>query len=1243
MPYLRFIRLTVIVWLLMLVVSGRAATRAGDPQPVYRAGHFLIMTKPGYAPTLRTLFPNVPFSDFKAYTSWQITALRDCVPVPSSAAKAGADSPLEDIYLVSFPDTIDVREAMSRLAGHQDLRYVEPDYRIEFFAWPADSLFNQQWYLHNSGQGFYAIERNLGDTNDVLYIRYGKPGEDVNLAPIFDNPPGDSVVVIVGIIDTGIDYLHPDLADNIFVNTGETPGNGVDDDHNGLVDDYHGWDFSGDTTTFTFIGDNNATDSVGHGTHVAGLVAAVQNQIGISGYPGRIKVLPIKIFPNAWQSVSMAAIFYALEMGARVINISWGSTFDSNILRQVIHYALDRGCIPVAAAGNFGTSDPTYPASFPECFTVGGTEPDGFMTFFSTYGPFLDIVAPGRDILSLRAAGTDLYAPGEAGVRIIADHYILADGTSMSAPIVSGAAAMLLSFHPGLTTDRLLDALRQSADDLVDPWGDGLYLPGYDTISGWGRLNVGRAFTMVQAPSVYITSPGPNEVVSGDVAVRVAVAGGYDGPVDLYVGRGLLPQAWELVCHRDAIGDNDTLCVWENGTDAGYFGIRVEYANGRHEVNIRVVNGSKAQIVSPGDNDEVKYLVSITGSAYAPDYDSLMISYRPESETAFQSLMTGTDLYFDELIYEWPIFDLKQGYYFIKLVLFSGSGQFADSVRAFVRATMRPGFPIQLPGNATISPGVGDIDGDGFKEIVAGCQKGLFAYRHDGTVLDGFPVLSDKDMRSMPAFDDVDGDGLVDIIAIGQDVIGCYNYRGQALPGWPRWVPAAQMFSSFPIPTLAELYDRADSVILFMNRFGEVYAFKYNGNPYFYSLGGLFTALDPNIFDTALFGGLPLPYVTAADLDGNGATEVIAAYTTSKPMSGIYIWNGRNGLPAFGWETPFARQVRQVHGATLADIDQDGTLEIVASVLDTTGSFAILVTKYGREDLPGWPVRLEGISQWVGSSPVCADINNDGAMEIVVSYYDYDISRVYAFNDDGTPVVENPAVPYGLLLTTSTTLSNMIVADIDGNGIPNLISRSGYVLSTTGYERIFAWEPDGTLTPGFPIATSSHFITSLPFTPLVDDLDADGTTELIMTGNDGGLFVWNLETTYDTSLMIWPKYLRDGKNTGINPHRGTPTVVDDEPQMAPLDFGIIGNHPNPFNPVTTIEFSLDRAGDIRLEIFNILGQRVTTLVSGTYPAGIHRCVWDGADASGRSVASGVYLSRLSGGGKGSTRKMMLIR
>ncbi len=1234
---------TLLPLLLITLVSNVSADSDADFGTKIRPGTVVILTTSEFSPTLQSLLPEVPFTGLKAYQDWRIKPLSDYFPARSRGGKSGLSSLLDNIYLVSFPDTTDVRQVIARLQTNAAIRIAEPDYKVELYSWPTDSLFDQQWYLHNTGQGFYAIERNIGPDNDVLYIRHGLPGEDVNLAPIYDNPPADSVPVLVGIIDTGIDYLHPDLADNVYINPLEIADNGIDDDHNGFVDDYRGWDFSGDTVTLDVVGDNDVTDSIGHGTHVAGLVAAVQNDIGITGYPGRISVLPVKIFPNGYLSVSVAAILYAVEMGAKVLNLSWGFPYDSELLQQTLAYAVERGCLPVAAAGNFGTSRPTYPASFPETFAVGATNADGFMTYFSTYGPFLDIVAPGRDILSLRAAGTDLYAPDEAGVRIIADKYILADGTSMSSPIVAGAAAMLWSFQPGLTADQIRDILRQSADDLVDPWDEGQYLPGYDTLSGWGRLNVGRAYDMAQAPAVYIASPIHDEIVTGDVTILLKRTGGYDGPVDVYAGEGLAPKSWTQIYHSDAVTQPTTEVVWPDQGMAGYFMLRVVSSTGEDLVTVRVVNGAKIEILSPSEGGEIKYLAQIYCNAYAPEYDSTVLSYRPDGDAGYTRLTTATSLFFDEKIFEWPLFNLDEGNYDLRATMFAGTVQASDSVRVMIRSAMRAGFPVQLPGFAAISPGVCDIDGDGFKEIIIGCQKGVFAYNHDGSLLDGFPVLPDKDMRSMPAFDDVDGDGLKDIIVVGQSTVGCFNYRGEALSGWPRSASTGMTFSSYPIPVATKLYDNADSVFLYFTKYGEVHAYRYDGNPYFYSLGGLFTALDPNIFDTSLYAGLTLPMVTAADLDHNGITEVIGLYSTSMPLSGIYLWNGRNGLPAFDWQTPLARRVRQMHGGMLADVNDDGVLDVVASVLDTNQTFTLIVATNGNEDLPGWPVHMEGLSDWIGTAPVCADIDNDGSKEIVVAYFGYDIARIYAFNSDGTAYLENPSVPYGMLVSSPTTLSNIVVADIDGNGIPNLISRGGYIFPGTGYERIFAWEPNGDLTPGFPIVTPSEQVVSTPFTPVIDDLDNDGRLEMIMTGDNAGLFVWDLDAPDDSTLMPWPKLLGDSRNSAINGMTKSPTDATDNPALVPDRFGIVGNYPNPFNPATTIKFALERSGAVRLEIFNVLGQHVTTLADGRYEAGQHEVVWDGTDARGHEVASGVYFSRLSGEGRNSTHKMMLLK
>jgi len=1240
------IRLFYVILFLASLSIGHSSTGAAGFEEAIRPGHLLILSESGYEPELTDLLPNIPFSDLKAYESWEIASLSERVGLKSKQTKDWGESLLDDLYIITFPDSIEVIEVMKRVRRNPGVRYAEPDYKLELFEWPQDSLFSNQWYLHNTGQEFYAIERNPGPGNDVLYLNQGKPGEDINLSPIYDDPPDDAVKVLVAIIDTGIDYIHPDLSQHIYNNPGEIPGNGTDDDHNGLIDDYRGWDFSGDSiSVLYFEGDNDATDSIGHGTHVGGLVAAVNNQIGIAGFPGSIELLPVKIFPNGYQSVSIAAIIYAADMGAKIMNLSWGSPYDSNIMRQALAYANRQGCIPVAAAGNFGSSWPTYPASFPETFTVGGTNSDGFMTFFSTYGPFLDIVAPGRNILSLRAAGTDLYAPGEAGVRIIDEKYILADGTSMSAPLVAGAAAMLWSFNPGLEPEGIKELLRQTADDLIDPWGDGQNLPGFDTLSGWGRLNVGRAFEMSMAPGAHITSPRENALVTGELVIGIGTTGGYSGRVDLYYRLGGDSEPWSFLYGVDGAVVDDSFYVWPGSVQSGYYDLRLETDNGADEISFRLISGSLAEIVSPVEDEDIKYLCDIEGSAYGFNYDSTVLSYRKESGSSYEYITSSTRINFDELIYQWPVFTMAAGKYYIRLEVFLADEILTDSVRINMLSPMRSGFPVYMNGYGAISPGVADIDGDGFKEIAIGCQRGLYVYDHEGNLLENFPVLTDYDMRSMPAFDDVDGDGLPDVVMVGQNVVAAFNFLGQALPGWPQEAATGMTFSSFPIPVLTELYDNADSVILYMNKYGEVHAYKYSGDPYFYSLGGLFTTLDPNINDTSLFAGLTLPFVTATDLDDNSLTEVISLYSTSVTYSGIYIWNGRNGLPPFDWETPLARKIRQSFGGMLADIDNNGSLEIIASGIDTNLTISIWVTRDGTDDLPGWPVRLPEVEDWLGTAPVCADIDGDGSKEVVVAYFNYDIARVYAFNSDGTPYLENPALDDGLLLTTSTTLGNVIVADIDGNGKPNLISRGGYIFPNTGYERIFAWEPNGDPTPGFPITTPTPVteVVSTPFTPVIDDLEGDGKLEMIMAGDNRNLFVWDLEAPYDSSSMVWPKFQGDSKNTGINPDRGTPTDVDEEEMAGPGIFEIVGNYPNPFNPSTEIKFRLDRATDIDLEIFNILGQRVKTLVSGRYVAGLYRVVWDGTDSNNDEVATGVYLVRLSGEGKKSTRKMMLLR
>ncbi|MEE9442957.1 MAG: S8 family serine peptidase [candidate division Zixibacteria bacterium] len=1234
--------------ILMLILLGSVTGAANDSDISYQPGKVLILTDNGFRPTLNTLFSKVSATDAGFYQGWTLRSLAESYSTKYFGKKAASETFLADLYILDFPDTIDVMDVIGNIQKSPGVRLVEPDYKMELFDWPSDSLFEYQWYYHNSGQEYYGVIRHEGENNDTLYLATGLAGEDIKLSTVYDNVPADAVEVIVAILDTGVDYGHPDLQGNIFFNQDDIPGNDIDDDHNGLVDDYVGWDFSGNSlSVFGAIGDSDPSDNVGHGTHIAGLIAAKWNQTGISGFPGNIKILPVKIFPRAFQSVTVPAIIYAVEMGARVMNLSWGSPYEMGILHEAIKYAHSRGCILVAAAGNFGNSITVVPAGFDETFTVGGTNSHGYVTYFSSYGPSLDIVAPGRDILSLRARNTDLYEDEEPGLRIIAEDYILADGTSMSAPLVAGAAAMLWSFNPSLDAAAIEQTLRETADDILDPFNTGDNLPGYDTLSGWGRLNVGTAFQSLNGPTVYLTNPGNAEIVRGDIPIGIAVTGDYSGFARLYVGEGKFPEEWTLLKETSTATDDSQFFIWDSDGLVGYYTFRLDSEAGNHEITCRLINAGGAYLSSPINGEEYKYLISIHGSAFGQEYDSVVASYHAADASEYSKIFSSPQMYFDEFVVDWPIFSLETGSYILKIESHCGAQVYSDLAEINIVNTMRSGFPKAHPGFMAFSPGTSDIDGDGKKEIVVGTDHGVYAYNDDGSILPGFPVDTDKDMRAIPSFDDIDGDGLTDIIISGKSILACYNYMGQSLSGWPRQASTGMTYYTYPVVTATELFDYSDSVALYMSPYGEVRAYKFDGTSYFYSLDGLFTALDPNIFDTLTNSGLSAPFVTATDLENDNTIDVVAIYGTTIDESGVYVWNGRNGLALPGWESPQARNIRLTGGGVLADLDENGTLEIIVAGEDASGANGIWALENGKEDLPGWPVFLPAIDDWISTVPVSVDFDGDGRKEVIIAYYNWDFAHVYAFNHDGSPCKDNPSyLPRGLLLTVQNTLGHIIIADLDGNGTQNIISRAGHLFPyTASYEKIYVWEPDGTPTPGFPIITPTPAsrVYSTPNTPVVDDLDGDGTTEIILCGDANELFVWNLGTPYIPENMLWPKFLGDDKNTGVNPHRGTPTAIDESNSHIPLTFEITSNYPNPFNPETTVQFTLDRGGDIKLDIYNILGQHVNRLADGYYPAGSHQVVWSGTDNTGKPVASGIYLVRLSDTKRISTHKMILMK
>jgi len=298
--------------------------------------------------------------------------------------------------------------------------------------------------------------------------------------------------VVIAVLDSGTQLTHPDLAANLWTNPGELPDNGLDDDGNGKADDIWGWHFyhewAWDGTQYTYLPrqDNRVADDYGHGTHVAGIAAArIHNGVGIAGMAGTARLMTVKVldqYGNGWYSDLAQGIVYAVDNGARVINISAGGKPSSQMLQEAVDYAHARGALVVAAAGNDGGAV-LYPAACEGALAVAATDQNDLRASFSNHGPQVDVAAPGVSIYSTWYRG----------------NYFIRSGTSMATPHVAGLAALIWSARPHLTSLQVSEIITATASDVNSGT---LQLPGWDEYLGWGRIDAARALSAtIQMPT----------------------------------------------------------------------------------------------------------------------------------------------------------------------------------------------------------------------------------------------------------------------------------------------------------------------------------------------------------------------------------------------------------------------------------------------------------------------------------------------------------------------------------------------------------------------------------------------------------------------------------------------------------------------------------------------------------------------------------------------------------------------
>ncbi|MFT7676606.1 MAG: subtilisin family serine protease [Planctomycetota bacterium] len=354
---------------------------------------------------------------------------------------------ISDLHLDAGQDPVQMTRALEATGL---FRFVTVNTQGRWVETPDDPLYPQQYALNNTGQGG------------------GTVGADIGAEAAWDIQTGDPSVLIA-VLDSGTDIFHPDLAPNRYENLAD-PINGVDDDGNGFIDDFYGWDFDGN--------DNDVVTSTSHGTLVAGVVAArTDNGIGVAGVAGGIganngcTIIPCPVgaaAPNG--AVLDDAIIYAADKGVRIITLSL-SVGSSPAIDAAVDYAVNGNGVWInAASGNSGgTNNVGYPARLADIVAIGSTGNTGLVSGFSSGGPQVWVCAPGENILSTN----------------LGNGYTAASGTSFSSPCIAGIAGLMFSANPALTPSEVAQIMKDTAIDIG--------ASGFDLRTGWGRVDAAAA------------------------------------------------------------------------------------------------------------------------------------------------------------------------------------------------------------------------------------------------------------------------------------------------------------------------------------------------------------------------------------------------------------------------------------------------------------------------------------------------------------------------------------------------------------------------------------------------------------------------------------------------------------------------------------------------------------------------------------------------------------------------------
>ncbi len=1124
----------------LLSLLSTSAASAGNTPSNYRASEVRVLAKikPSLAKQIESALPLSGMlllpgqsgnADVETFVSRH--SVSRLVPLYPGIVKIKKQSGLTDLQIATS-----TREVFAKRGARLHATFQPPEisrtYLLEFDAALREHLPEILTNLKADPNVEFAEEDKIVTTNltpnDPYFSSSGTWGQaydDLWGIKKIGAPAGWDIStgagILVAVVDTGVDYNHPDIAANMWPQIGA--------------------DFVGSTIQNPQQG-TDPIDRFGHGTHVAGTIAAVGNNgIGVIGVAWHAQVMAVKGLDDSGQGLDSTlapAILYAANNGADIINASWGGPGSSQAIADAVSYAYNLGVVFVAAAGNSGADAMGfYPANLPNVITVAATDSNDQLAGFSNYGSKIDIAAPGVDILSLQAAGSTLGVAVSPG-------YMRLSGTSMATPHVSGLAALILAQYASYSNEDIRQVLRVSATDLGTS--------GYDLTYGYGRINAASALGVSDALEAKITSPVDGIVTRGVLTISGVARGTGFSHYVLEYGAGALPSTWTTIQTSSAAA-NGTLGLFDTSSLAdGIYDVRLTVFNASNQAfvdQIQVVVHSVFILTpvpppSPIASTTFKNgaVISITGTAICGSFINFKVDWatgiNPDSgwqSTGMTLAAAGSSPVSSGLLANWDTSSIiAAGYYTIRLTC--NSSQLAPQQTAtmvYLEPDLLsynwPQFLFQGPGlGAGVVPA---HNADGTLRLLLEAPRGpsagvslLWTLDLDGTLQQtqqpgagGFMQPSVANFEGGTAeqamvidFSDLDffhEDGSLSILNTNPNV----------------WYVGSQTV----VEDLAgdSTWETVGYGIDYNNQLAYVSAWRPDG-----------TQLNSNFpiqltFNNPTDGSLNRNPVLIGDLNGNGKKEIVVMEDLSPSTFTLRLF-ASDGSP-LTWQVPVLPGILSAMAG--ADLDNNGMLETIVAA-NTDAQTSLHVFQPDGTERVGWPLTFVNSGTSAQNYLAVGDFNRDRSKEIVYAHAGF----LYLLKGDGTSFSSAWPLNAGTGVGSAFGYNALTIGDVDGDGFPELVT----VLNTLASgEQLLAIRRDGTISRSWQLNGNGCYTQFYP-APTIGDFNQDGITDIAVAFDVSGgsscaqaaagvVTILSTGAPYNPAVNDWPLVRHDARNTSV--------------------------------------------------------------------------------------------------------------